>query len=224
MNQAGIVEPQPTGGGTLTTEPILVMRGAQDSDLEAWDQSGRWVGEAINVRDRYSAVRCHFHYDISDAELRCVVTDTTKGRWRWAPKQFLINASNGDELAVATRPQSDRWVPWTFERQGEPIATLREADPDELRARTEATPRNPREMAGHLYERFVHRPPSQLFFLESPSAQRHARISYLRIASLGIQNCLVMETRHGLPDPLPVIALTSCVIANSTMIRGPNEL
>jgi hypothetical protein len=153
LNRAGIVEPRPLGGGTLAAEPILVWRGGEGSDLQAYDQRGRWIGEAIRNRDRYSVVRCHFHYDISDVELRCVVADATNGRWRWTPKKFSITAPDGTEVALATRPQPE--VPWAFERHGEPIATLREVDPTVRGARDDATSLNPVPLAGQIFDSIV---------------------------------------------------------------------
>jgi hypothetical protein len=80
MDRAGIVEPEPKGKGTLTTEPLLVFRGSPNSDVQLYDQRGRSVGEAARTRDRYSAVGYHHHYDLRDRRLRCILRDTTRGR------------------------------------------------------------------------------------------------------------------------------------------------
>ena len=209
MHRAGIVEPHPIGTGTLTTEPLLILQGSPSSDLQIYDQRGRWLGEAARSRDRYTAVGYHHHYNLRDTQLRCVLRNTTRGRWSVTPKTYAIVSPEGSAIALASRPLMN----WRFERDDEVIATLHEVPSAELGV-AEA-----RGLFGRAQQYRDRHRGSQLFYLEDESDRLIARMTHLRTAGIGTQNWFVLELGLGAAEMYTLIAVAGCVVANDTMIE-----
>jgi len=66
------VDRRVSGGGTVMTEPVVVVRGRHQDDFELLDQDGRLLGSAVRVGGMRSldAARA---YEVRDAHDRCVL-------------------------------------------------------------------------------------------------------------------------------------------------------
>jgi hypothetical protein len=76
--------------------------------LRIYDQSGRQIGEARRIKDRYSKVGHRCHYELWDTELRCVLRDVTRRRFGAdsLTHAFSVLGADAAEIGTITRSGS----------------------------------------------------------------------------------------------------------------------
>jgi hypothetical protein len=133
LRGARIFERRLDGGGTLLTEPILVLHGRRRGELAIFDQEGNPLGSAVRVRDLTSeASASSWISEVRDSQGRPVLSIRLAARRRW-PKSvpsktgtYEICSPNGTKIThvVQLTKHSSRVVT----AGGDPVACLDEGD------------------------------------------------------------------------------------------------
>jgi hypothetical protein len=133
LREARIFERRLDGGGTLLTEPILVLRGPRRGDFAIFDQEGNPLGSAVRVRDLTSEASANsWISEVRDSQGRPVLAIRLAARRRW-PKSvpskrgtYEICSPNGTKIAHVGQltKRSSRVVT----AGGDPVACLDEED------------------------------------------------------------------------------------------------
>jgi hypothetical protein len=118
------------GGGTLLTEPILVLHGRRRGDLAIFDQEGNQLGSAVRMRDPTpGSPGSAWIMQVRDGQGRSVLAVRLAARRRWlksAPTKdgtYAVCSSDGRELAnIGQLAKRSR----TVTGGGDPLARLDE--------------------------------------------------------------------------------------------------
>jgi hypothetical protein len=121
------------GGGTLLTEPILVLHGRRRGDLAIFDQEGNQLGAAIRVRDPTSeSPGSTWISQLRDSQGRSVLAVHLAARRRWpksAPSKngtYAVCSPDGRELAHVGQLMKGSSLTVTVE--SDPLAYIDEGD------------------------------------------------------------------------------------------------
>jgi hypothetical protein len=131
IRAAQIFDRRLDGGGTLLTEPILVLHGRRRGDLAIFDQEGNQLGAAIRVQDPTSeSPGSAWISQVRDSQGRSVLAVRLAARRRW-PKNaqtrngtYAVCSPDGSELARVG--QLTKRSPCTVTVGGNPLAYLDE--------------------------------------------------------------------------------------------------
>lgn len=131
IRAAQIFDRRLDGGGTLLTEPILVLHGRPRGDLAIFDQEGNQLGSAVRVQDPASESRGKaWISQVRDSQGRSVLAVRLAARRRWpksAPTKngtYAVCSPDGTELAYIG--QWTKRSPRTVTVGGDPLAHLDE--------------------------------------------------------------------------------------------------
>jgi hypothetical protein len=195
VSWAGISEPRPGGDRTLLGERVLVFRGGDS--FEIFDQDGKTLGEAANVRGYRKGVG--YQVELLDTEVRAVVGLATRG-WsrRGLAWKYVVCTPDDQEFAALTRPRGWRFPKQcTVTRGTERIATL-EKDRQRSKAWTD-------RLLGSR----------QRWRLTDELGRHAARITLARETE--DDAAYVLEVEAWVTGPLRVIALAACVVVDQGM-------
>jgi hypothetical protein len=133
IRAAHIFDRRLDGGGTLLTEPILVLHGRRRGDLAIFDQEGNQLGAAIRVRDPMSeSPGSAWISQVRDSQGLPVLVVRLAARRRWpksAPSKngtYAVCSPNGREIAHVG--QWTKRFPRPVTVGGDPLAYLDEGD------------------------------------------------------------------------------------------------
>jgi hypothetical protein len=172
-----------------------VFRGGDS--FEIFDQDGKTLGEAANVRGYRKGVG--YQVDLRDTEVRAVVRLATRGwSWRGLVWKYVVCTPDGEEVAALTRPRGWRAAKrCTVTRGTRRIATL---EKDSRRLKTWAD-----RLLG----------PHQRWRLTDEPGRHAARITLVHRNDGDAAS--VLEVASWVTGPLRVIALAACVVVDQGM-------
>lgn len=133
IRAARIFDRRLDGGGTLLTEPILVVQGQRRGDLAIFDQEGNQLGSAVRIQDPTSeSPGSAWISQVRDSQGRSVLAVRLASRRRWpksAPSKtgtYAVCSPDGTEIANIGRltKRSSKLSFRTVTVGGDPLARL----------------------------------------------------------------------------------------------------
>jgi len=114
IRKAQIFHRRPDGGGTLLTEPILVLHGTRRGKFEIFDQEGNPLGSAVRVQDPTSeppGSACISQVRDRQGHLVLAIRLAARGRWlKCAPTKngtYVVCSPDGGEIAKIGKSTKD---------------------------------------------------------------------------------------------------------------------
>ncbi len=131
IREAQIFDRRLDGGGTLLTEPILVLHGRRRGDLAIFDQEGNQLGSAVRVQDPPSESPGRaWISQVQDSQGRSVLAVRLAARRRWpksAPtKNGTYAVCSPDDTELVHIGQLTKHSPRIVTVGGDPLAYLDE--------------------------------------------------------------------------------------------------